>query len=163
MQTDFAEEILKRLKAEGISTAVDTCGAVCFDVFERVAEYTDLFLYDIKLMDSQKHKKYTGISNRIAIDNLIKLSKIHDHINIRMPIIEGINADNSHIEETLRMIKGINIININLLPYHDIAKHKYSKLGLDYDDEKMSVPADEKMNTFKEMLEKAGYQVKIGG
>lgn len=163
MQIDFVEELLKRLKEEGISTAVDTCGAVSFDVLERAAKYTDLFLYDIKLMDDQKHKKYIGASNKLIIDNLIKLSRIHSDINIRMPIIEGINADNSHIEETLRIIKDLNIEKINLLPYHDIAKHKYYKLGLGYDEEKMSKPSDEKMNAYKEMFEKAGYKVKIGG
>lgn len=163
MQIDFAEELLRRLKEEGIHTAVDTCGAVSFDVLERIAKYTDLFLYDIKLMDDQKHKEYIGVSNKLIIDNLIKLSKIHDNINIRMPIIEGINADNSHIKETLDLIKDLNIVKINLLPYHDIAKHKYYKLGRGYDEEKMSKPSDEKMNIYKEMIEKSGYKVKIGG
>lgn len=163
MQIDFVYELLRRLKEEGINTAVDTCGAVSFEVLERIAKYTDLFLYDIKLMDDQKHKEYIGVSNKLIIENLIKLSKIHNNINIRMPIIEGINADNSHIEETLKIIKDLNIGKINLLPYHDIAKHKYHKLGLGYDEEKMSKPSDEKMNSYKEMLEKAGYKVKIGG
>lgn len=163
MQIDFVEELLRRLKEEGIHTAVDTCGAVSFDVLERIAKYTDLFLYDIKLMDDKKHKEYIGVSNKLIIDNLIKLSKIHDNINIRMPIIEGINADDSHIMETLNLIKDLNIKKINLLPYHDIAKHKYYKLGRGYDEEKMSKPSDEKMNAYKGMLEKAGYKVKIGG
>lgn len=163
MWIDFVEELLKRLKGEGIHTAVDTCGAVSFDVLERAAKYTDLFLYDIKLMDNHKHKEYIGVSNKLIIDNLIKLSKIHGNINIRMPIIEGINADNSHIEGALDVIKDLNIEKINLLPYHDIAKHKYYKLGRGYEEEKMSKPSDEKMNAYKEMLEKAGYRVKIGG
>lgn len=163
MQIDFVEELLKRLKEEGIHTAVDTCGAVSFDVLERVAKYTDLFLYDIKLMDEQKHKEYIGASNKLIIDNLIKLSKIHNDINIRMPIIEGVNADDSHIEETLKLIKALNIEKINLLPYHDFAKHKYYKLDLAYEEEKMSKPSDEKMNAYKEIFEKAGYKVKIGG
>jgi pyruvate formate lyase activating enzyme len=63
----------------------------------------------------------------------------------------------------LRIIKDLNIEKINLLPYHDIAKHKYYKLGLGYDEEEVSKPSDEKMNAYKEMLEKAGYKVKIGG
>lgn len=160
---EFAEELLKRVKSEGIHTAVDTCGAVSFDVLERIAKYTDLFLYDIKLMDDEKHKEYIGVSNKLIFENLIKLSKIHGNINIRMPIIEGVNADNSHIEKTMELIKDLNIKNINLLPYHDIAKHKYYKLGLGYEEEKMAKPSDEKMNSYKEMLEKAGYEVKIGG
>lgn len=163
MQIDFVEELLRRLKEEGIHTAVDTCGAVSFDVLERVAKYTDLFLYDIKLMDDQKHIEYIGVSNKLIIDNLIKLSKMHNNINIRMPIIEGINADNSHIEKTLGVIKDLNIEKVNLLPYHDFAKHKYYKLGRVYDEDRMSKPSEVKMNTYKEMFEKAGYKVKIGG
>ena len=163
MQIDFVEELLRRLKEEGIHTAVDTCGAVSFEVLERAAKYTDLFLYDIKLMDDQKHREYIGASNKLINDNLIKLSKIHNNINIRMPIIEGVNADDSHIEEALRLIKDLNIEKINLLPYHDFAKHKYYKLGLGYESEKMSKPSDEKMNAYKEIFEKAGYKVKIGG
>jgi len=163
VQIDFVEVLLKRLKEEGIATAIDTCGAVSFEVLERAAKYTDLFLYDIKLLDDQMHKEYIGVSNKIVIDNLIKLSKIHDNINLRMPVIEGINAEDSHIEETLRIIKDLNIEKINLLPYHDIAKHKYRKLGLNYDEDKMSKPSAEKMKAYKEMIEKAGYKVKIGG
>lgn len=163
MQIDFVEELLKRLKEENIHTAVDTSGAVNFEILERASQYTDLFLYDLKLMDDEKHKEYIGVSNKNIIENLKKLSNIHDNINIRMPIIEGVNADNSHIEQTIDLIKNLNIKKINLLPYHDIAKHKYKKLGLAYDCEKMSKPSDEKMNFFKKMLEQNGYEVKIGG
>ncbi|HWQ29890.1 MAG TPA: glycyl-radical enzyme activating protein, partial [Negativicutes bacterium] len=163
MQIDFAEELLGRLKEEGIHTAVDTCGAVGFDVLERAAKYTDLFLYDLKLMDDQKHKEYTGVSNKLINENLIKLSKLHDNINIRMPIIEGVNADDSHIGGALELIRALNIEKVNLLPYHDIAKHKYYKLDRGYEEEKMSKPSEEIMDSYKEMFEKAGYKVKIGG
>lgn len=163
MQINFIEELLKRLKQEKINTAVDTCGAVDFETLERAAKYTDLFLYDLKLMDDEKHKEYTGVSNKNILENLKKLSKIHQNINLRMPIIEGVNDDNGHIEKTIELLKDLNIKKINLLPYHNIAKHKYEKLGLVYEDEKMSIPSDGKMNSFKEMFEKNGYEVKIGG
>lgn len=163
MQIDFVEELLKKLKEENIHTAVDTCGAVSFDILERAAKYADLFLYDLKLMDDEKHKEFIGTSNKTINENLVKLSKIHGNINIRMPIIEGVNADISHIEAVLELIEGLNIKKVNLLPYHDIAKHKYKKLGLDYEDAKMSKPSEEKMNSFKDMFAKKGYEVKIGG
>lgn len=163
IQIDFIEELLKRLKEEKIHTAVDTSGAVNFDILKRVAKYTDLFLYDLKLMDDEKHKEYIGVSNKTIIENLIKLSKIHSNINVRMPIIQNINDDITHIEKTLELLKDLNIKKINLLPYHSIAKHKYEKLGLVYENEKMAVPSEAKMNSFKEMFEKSGYLVKIGG
>lgn len=163
LQIDFTQELLRRLKEEGIHTTVDTCGAVSFDALERAAQYTDLFLYDIKLMDDKKHMEYIGAANKIILDNLVKLSQIHDDINIRMPIIEGINADISNIEKTLDFLRHLNIEKINLLPYHDFAKHKYYKLDRGYDEDSMSKPSDEKMNIYKELFEAAGYKVKIGG
>ena len=163
LQIDFVEELLKKLKSENIHTAVDTCGAVSFENIQRVVPYTDVFLYDIKLMDDEKHIEYTGMSNKLILDNLKKLSQVHNNINIRMPIIEGINADTKHIQATIDFIRYLNIKKVNLLPYHDIAKHKYKKLDMTYQDEKMSKPSEEKMQYFKEMFEKEGYECKIGG
>lgn len=160
---DFAEELLKRLKDNNIHTAVDTCGAVSFESLKRAAKYADVFLYDIKLMDDEKHLEFTGMSNKLILDNLKKLSEIHKNINLRMPIIEGVNGDEDHILKTILFIGGLNISKVNLLPYHDIAKHKYKKLGKVYEDDRMSKPSDEKMQRFKEMFENKGYKVKIGG
>lgn len=163
IQIDFVEELLKKLKEENIHTAVDTCGAVNFENIERISACTDVFLYDIKLMDDKKHTEFIGVSNKLILDNLRRLSEIHKNINLRMPIIEGVNADVKHIQETMDFIKGLNIKNVNLLPYHDIAKHKYKELGITYEEDKMSKPSDEKMQHFKEMFEREGYEVKIGG
>jgi len=163
LQIDFVEEFLKRLKEENIHTAVDTSGAVNYESLERVSKYTDLFLYDLKLMDDEKHKEYIGASNKSIIENLVKLSKIHSNINLRMPIIGGINDDIGHIEKTIELIKDLNIKKINLLAYHNIARHKYEKLGIVYEDAKMSIPTVDVMNNFKKMFENNGYEVKIGG
>lgn len=160
---DFVEELLKKLKDNNIHTAVDTCGAVSFENLNRAAKYTDVFLYDIKLMDDEKHLNFTGMSNKLILENLRKLSEIHNNINLRMPIIEGVNGDEEHIIKTIEFIEGLNISKVNLLPYHDIAKHKYKKLGKIYEDDRMSKPSDEKMQKFKEMFENKGYKAKIGG
>ncbi len=163
MQIDCVEELLKRLKQENIHIAVDTSGIMPFKYYEQIYKYTDLFLYDIKLIDEEKHKKFTGVSNSIILDNLRKLSKIHNNINIRLPIIEGVNADDEHINALINLIRGLGIKNINLLPYHDISRHKYKKLDMEYDGQEMSVPTSEKMENFKLRLEDEGYTVKIGG
>ena len=160
---DFVEELLKKLKEENIHTAVDTCGAVNFEVLERVSKYTDLFLYDIKSTEDDKHILYTGGSNKNIIDNLNKLSQIHNNINLRLPLIEGINADKNHIMAIMELIKNTTIKKINLLPYHDIAIHKYEKLGRSYNFYQMKKPTDVKLKSFEEMFEKEGYIVKIGG
>lgn len=163
IQIDFIEELLKKLKENNIHTAVDTCGAVSFENLKRVAPYTDVFLYDLKVMDDEKHKEFVGISNKLILENLKKLSLIHNNINLRMIIVEGVNADEKHIEDTLKFIENLNIKKINLLPYHDIAKHKYKKLNMIYEDNKMKKPSEEKMQIFKEMFESNNYNVKIGG
>ncbi len=163
IHVDFVEELLKKLKVGNIHTAVDTCGAVNFNDIQRIVKYTDVFLYDLKLIDDEKHIEFTGVSNKLILDNLKMLSQIHNNINLRMPIIEGVNSYKKHIEDTINFIKDLKLNKVNLLPYHDIAKHKYKKLGITYEGEKVSKPSDEKMQLFKEMFEKEGYEVKIGG
>ena len=159
---DFVEELLQRLKDEEIHTAIDTCGAAPFEHLERAAKHTDLFLYDLKLIDDAKHKKFTGASNQGIIENLQKLTQIHDNVHLRMPIIEGVNAESTHIERTIKLIDRLNIRQVDLLPYHAIAKHKYTKLGREYADEEMQVPSEKMMNLFREMFVKEGYDVKGG-
>lgn len=163
LQIDGVLLLLKKLKQIGIHTAVDTSGYIPYSNIEKTINYTDLFLYDIKAIDDEKHKKYTGVSNKLILENLVKLSNANANINIRMPIIEGINASKDDILKTLEFLKTININKINILPYHDIAKHKYKKLNLEYRDDIMKIPTNEKMNEIKNILEKYGYDVRIGG
>ncbi|QSX05332.1 glycyl-radical enzyme activating protein [Sedimentibacter sp. zth1] len=163
MQIDFVEELLKKLKENNIHTAVDTSGAMTFDCYERIYKYTDVFLYDLKIMDDEKHKIFVGTTNKVILENLKKLSKIHKHIIIRMPIINNINANFEHISTTIKYLKDLNIEEVNLLPYHDISRHKYRQLNINYDECNMSVPSDNTMDKFKEMFQKSGLNVKIGG
>ncbi len=157
---DFATELLQKLKSAGIHTAVDTCGAVPFASLERVAPSTDLFLYDFKLSDAAKHQKLTGASNQEIIANLRKLTAIHPGVVLRIPIIEGVNAEVAFVEETIECIQGLNFREVHLLPYHAIATHKYKKLGRDYPGEKMQVPTRDKMNQLRELFAQHGFSVK---
>jgi len=99
----------------------------------------------------------------IIIDNLRRLSKDGARINIRIPLIEGVNADEENIRETIDIIKGLNIHNVNLLPYHDIARDKYRKLDIEYKNELMKVPSDDKLQWIKGEFEKNNFNIKIGG
>ncbi len=163
MQIEFIEKLLKKLKKKGIHTAVDTSGAMPFSYYERIAPFTDVFLYDIKALDDDTHKKYTGISNKNILENLKKLSVIHNGINIRIPVIDGVNATEKFTQDLINLLEGTQIANINLLPYHDISRHKYKKLNLEYECESLKVPSDETINNMKETLENKGYTVAIGG
>jgi pyruvate formate lyase activating enzyme len=160
---EILAELARSCKEKGIHVAVDTCGYAPFSSFENVMEYVDVFLYDIKLMDSELHYKYTGKDSTLILDNLMKLSDMGANINLRLPIIGGINDDDVNIESIIEFIKNTNIREVNLLAYHDIARNKYAKLGKEYKTSLMTVPTEEKMNELKGRFEKSGYKVKIGG
>lgn len=162
-QVDFLVDILKKLKAERIHTAVDTCGYVSFENFEKVMDYTDVFLYDLKIADEKKHLEYTGVSNKIIIENLQKLSNSGAQINIRMILVDGVNTSDEDIEKAVEILKSINVSHINILPYHNISTHKYKKLGLKYEESGMKVPSNARMEEIKKSFENKGYKVVVGG
>ena len=119
LQSDFLVEILKKCKEIGIHTAVDTAGHIPFENFEKILPYTDLFLYDIKIFNSEKHKKYIGVGNELILENLKKLFEVKAKIWIRIPVIAG---DNDSLEEMQNikdfLFKHGNPEKVELLPYH---------------------------------------------
>lgn len=163
MQPEFLLELLKRCKAEGIHTAVDTSGYVPWESIEQAAPFTDLFLYDIKMMDPARHMEYTGVSNGLILDNLAGLSKIHNAIIARIPVIPGVNDDASNIESTGELLAQLGIMQASILPYHDIGSDKYGRLGKHYALGDTAKPSDEAMSSIKEILERFRLSVKIGG
>lgn len=162
---DYIEKIAKNCKEKGINLVIDTCGYAKYKNFERILSYTDLFLYDIKLIDEKKHILFTGKSNKLILENLIKLCKNNANINIRIPLIEGVNVDedNSEIKEIIKFIRPLNIKKINLLPYHNIGKHKYEKLDIKYNDTNLKRPTDEKLEEIKALFEAEKFETIIGG
>jgi len=130
MQEDFLEALLKECKGKEIHTAVDTCGFAPFLVFEKIDPYVDLYLYDLKIWDEEKHKKYTGVSNKLIHDNLTKLSLNSNKINIRIPLIPGVVDTEDNITNLIRFISSLkNIKQVDLLPYNKIGENKYKKLN----------------------------------
>lgn len=162
-QIDFVAELVKTCKKRGISVAIDTCGYVPFESFERILGDVDVFLYDLKLMDPVLHEKYTGKDNRLILDNLQRLADRGANINLRIPLIEGVNTGHSHIIGILDFISGMKISSVNLLPYHDIGKAKYYRLYRDYPHLQLSTPSNEKLNEIKSLFEANHQRVKIGG
>ncbi|WP_333870650.1 trans-4-hydroxy-L-proline dehydratase activase [Desulforamulus putei] len=162
-QIGFVAELVKTCKKRSISVAIDTCGYVPFSSFERILGDVDVFLYDIKLMDPVLHEKYTGKDNRLILDNLQRLVAGGARINLRVPLIEGINTDRSHILDLIDFVKGLNISLVNLLPYHATGSSKYLKLHRDYPHHLLARPSDEKMEEIKNLFEVHNLKVKIGG
>lgn len=130
LQIDFLTEILKVCKENGIHTAVDTAGYVPYDRFERILPYTDLFLYDIKCLNAEKHKKYVGVSNTLIISNLKGLLVSGTPVWVRIPIIPDINDTVDEMQSIKALWQDTNKPErVELLPYHAMGEHKYAALG----------------------------------
>ena len=151
LQIDFLEEILKECKSHGIHTAVDTAGHVPYGYFERVLPYTDLFLYDIKCFDSEKHKKYTGVSNELIFSNLKLLLSTQKNVWVRIPIIPSVNDSEEEMLNIKSFLSSCGVPEkIELLPYHAMGEHKYAAIGKEV--KMFSVPSEEKMMQLKKIF-----------
>ena len=129
LQSKFCRELLKRMKQEGVHTAVDTCGAVAREALDDVIPYTDVFLYDLKAYDEDVHIKCTGASNSRIIDNLKYLSSLGKAVEIRIPYVPDYN--DGEIEKIAELISPMkNITKVRVLPYHSYAGSKYEALGI---------------------------------
>lgn len=130
MQADFCAELLEQLKKNHIHTAVDTCGFVSREAIDKVISYTDVFLYDIKAYDEEAHRRCTGQSNKIVLDNLRYIDRLGKKIEIRIPYIPGYNSEQMEkIADFLLELKGIT--KVKVLPYHDYAGSKYEALAME--------------------------------
>lgn len=164
VQPEFLIEALQECGREGYHRALDTCGFTAPKTILDVAAETDLFLYDIKHMDSQKHKKYTGIDNTVILENLISISEAGAKINIRFPFMPGLNSDDDNVHALgsfLANLKGITALNI--LPYHTVAKGKHERWHMDYKLRDLLPPTASQTNHAAAILEKYGLKVHIGG
>lgn len=163
IHADFLDEVLKKCKDRGIHTAVDTSGYVSWDKFEKIADKVDLFLFDLKHMNNEKHIKYMNVPNLLILENLKKLSDKGCNIFIRIPIIVGVNDDEENISETIKFLSNLNIVQVNLLPYHKMGMNKYRRLKMDYKLSGMEKPSNEKMDEIVGKFREIGVKVKIGG
>lgn len=130
LQPAFCCELLNRLKAAGIHTAVDTCGHVDWASIEKVIPVTDLFLYDFKLSDSAEHRTFTGQDNELIIANLRRLSEIGAAIEVRVPTIPDCKDPEENLRLTRKLLGSLGIERITILPYNAMARIKYAALGM---------------------------------
>ncbi len=130
LHADFCAELLKKLKENGIHTAVDTCGFISKTALDKVIPYTDIFLYDIKAIDEQTHIKCTGQSNEQILENIKYLDENNCKIEVRYPYVPGYNDHEAEqIAKFLSEIK--NLTKVRVLPYHNYAGSKYEALEIE--------------------------------
>jgi pyruvate formate lyase activating enzyme len=162
---DFLIEILDACGRLRIHRTVDTCGLAKTRKLLEVAERTDLFLYDLKLMDPKRHKEWTGAGNKRILKNLQALAESGADIQIRIPLIKGVNADDENIHTTAAFVAALPgpARKISLLPYHNVAAGKFAKLGYDYLSGQMSEPDDEDLARVIAGLASHGLTASVGG
>lgn len=164
MQGEFLIEVLKLCGKEHIHRAVDTTGYAKTETLMSVAEQTDLFLFDLKMMDSDKHEKYTGVSNRMILDNLRQLAQKEIALVIRIPLIPGVNDDVENLDRSGNFLNGLPGVNkVHILPYHDFQKSKYARFNLQHDTGSINLPTQDMILHAKKRLENFGLEVVIGG
>ncbi|MBE6612459.1 MAG: glycyl-radical enzyme activating protein [Ruminococcaceae bacterium] len=157
MQADFCAELLAKLKAHGIHTAVDTCGFVPQAAFDKVMPYTDLFLYDVKAFDEETHIRCTGRPNAVILENLRYLTRSGKDAEIRIPCVPGMNLD--EIEKIGRFLSELDhITGVRLLPYHNYAATKYKSLDMENTLPEI-LPTDEEMARAKACIASFGLIV----
>jgi len=164
LQVDFLEALLTACYDLGIRTAVDTSGYIPFEYLRRIQPLTDIFLYDVKLMDSDRHLQFTGVPNKLILENLKNLTKTGSNVIPRMPIIPQINDSDENLHATGRFLESLGCIQeFDILPYHNTAINKYLRMDNNYRLPDVKTPSDERMVEIARKLENYDFKVKIGG
>lgn len=161
---EFVCELFKKCKKEHINTAIESSGCVRWTNLEAIEKFTDLFLYDVKLIDPIKHKKWTGADNSLILENLKKLSERGKSIIVRVPLIPGANDDEkefTRIAEYVKALKGIQAIHI--LPFHQLGSAKYGSVGKQYSLADLKEENEERIEKCKLIAQNLGLIVDVGG
>ncbi len=165
LQPKFLFELLDGCGRKDIHRAVDTAGLINTEVLLEAARRTDLFLYDFKLFDAERHKKWTGVRNDKIKENLSILAAAGTEINIRIPLIADVNDDEENLSQSARFIASLagEKKQVNLLPYHNIAQQKYRKLGREFNTFDLEEPSKESIASASEIFRAFNLPVKVGG
>jgi len=176
MQPEFLSALAERCKLQGIHTALDTCGYAPEEVFFQISQKVDLFLYDLKFINTELHQKYTGVDNQLILNNLKTLDRLARPVVIRFPVIPEISSTEANVAEISDFLSDLkNVKAIDLLPFHHFAERKYCRLKVPDRMKENDIQAenviysvgpdsDSKiLNSIRERFESQGFTVKVGG
>lgn len=162
MQPTFLSALLTACRREEIHTMVDTSGFANWNVFEQIRGDVDLFIFDLKHMDSVRHREVTGVPNKVILDNLRALSERGHKIVVRVPLIPGINDGEENLVKSAKFLASLpKLEGVELTGYHDIAEAKYQALGWEYKLPETRPPTEEAMSHAAELLRSHNLQVAI--
>lgn len=163
-QPEAALSLLQACKREGIHTAIETCGYVRRETLLQIAEFVDIFLFDIKQIDAVKHSKWTGVYNERILDNLELLLQNRHHVKVRMPLLKNINDAPEDIEGVAQFLLPYkdykNFEGIDLLPYHKMGVAKYRQLDMEYFFDEAPSLSDGDLARIEAQLKQYGFQVR---
>jgi pyruvate formate lyase activating enzyme len=161
-QPEFAAAVLERCRSEGMHTCLDTSGQAAWEDFERALRWTDLVLYDFKIADPSRHRRYTGVANDLIKENLARVDARGTPIEVRMPVIPGVNDDPANIDATAAFLEPLRAIRqVTLLGYHRLGESKYRCLGRTCRLEGTPPPPQERMEEIAHRLRAAGLATAI--
>lgn len=163
-QPDFSEALLICAKEKGLTTAIETTGFSRIETVRRLLPYTDTVLMDIKHINSEKHKAFTGQDNALILENARVIAREAKRLVIRVPVIPTFNDTEEEIKQISSFAASLyGVKEMNLLPYHRIGSDKYAGLGRRYEMEHIRPPEKEKMQRLLDVAKESGLEVKIGG
>jgi len=165
MQIEALEALLIDCKDKGLHTTVDTCGYAKLEHFERILEYCDLFLFDLKNMDSDIHLEHTGVDNDLILSNADYLLEKGARVIFRIPVIPGINTSEDELNRLFSFVdeRKEQLEELHLLPYHRIAGNKYARLKLKQRFEDVQEPDQAFMEALSDRFGRTGLKVSVGG
>jgi pyruvate formate lyase activating enzyme len=164
LQVRFLEAMLEACRAEGLSTAVDTSGLAPLKHLLRIAALTDLFLFDVKLVDEERHRRHTGVSNATILANLEALTRVHGNIWLRVPVVPGVNDDAENLAATAALAARLpSVRRVTLLPYHRLGTDKLRRLGRPEALEEIAPPSRGRMEELAAGFAAAGVHASIRG
>ncbi len=164
MQADFLGAILRASKQSGIHTTLDTSGYAEQALLLRIAEYVDLFLWDLKIMDDEAHRKHTGVSNSVILDNLKAMSRLGKPTIIRFSLIPGVNDHESNIRAMGAFVTSLDDVDrIDILPYHRAWMDKYRGLIRTREPAVFEPPSAKLLKATETKLAEHGLKIRIGG
>ena len=158
VQLDSAKELLTRLHAAGINTCIETNG-IC-ERLPELFDVLDLLIMDIKHYDPAFHKKVTGLSNEITVNNISEAIRKHQPLNLRIPLIGGFNTSDQDAKGFVRLFRDLQLpadVPLELLPYHEFGRAKYEKLGMLYPMDDGAKVSSKQLHSFRRVLESAGF------
>lgn len=167
LHADFLIDLLKRCGKWGIHRAVDTTLLARKETVDEVMQNCELLLIDLKTMDTEVHKRFCDVPNELILENIRRVATAGFPYYIRIPLIEGVNADEGNITRSAAFLAGLPCLPevVNLLPYHDIGKGKHEKRGSVYNPKgyKMQAPSTEVQQRCIEIFASYGLKATIGG